>query len=126
MPYAGRLNLLFKHEPCQCPENVCVKGVAPAEDCVNRLQGVVEGARCEACNGETLHHNGECIRCGRLAQDKKDMPAPGPQRDVEGPGRRPERPDASPGLTLRIKCGDEFMVSDKRQVARILKILLED
>ena len=116
--------MLFKHEPCQCPENVCIKGVAPAEDCVNRLQGVVEGARCEACNGETLHHNGECIRCRRLASDKANVPALGPQRDMEG--ARGHRTEASPGLTLRIKCGDEFMVSDKRQVARILKILLED
>ena len=115
--------MLFKHEPCQCPENVCVKGVAPAEDCVNRLQGVVEGARCEACNGETLHHNGECIRCRRLASESAKTPVPEgrPERVVES-GRATPRPS----LTLKISCGNEFVVSDKHQVARILKILLED
>jgi len=114
--------MIFKHEPCQCPLDQCVKGVAPTEDCVNRLSGTVEPVHCEACNGETLHHNGECIRCRRLLEtNQKSVPAPGPQRDVEN-----RKPAASPGLTLRIKCGDEFVVADKRQVARILKILLED
>ena len=112
--------MLFKHEPCQCPPDQCVKGVAPAEDCVNRLSGTVEPTHCEACNGETLHHNGDCIRCRRLAEAKTVVPAQGAQRDVEG------RTETRPALTLRIKCGDEFVVSDKRQVAKILKILLED
>lgn len=111
--------MIFKHEKCECPEGACVKGVAPAEDCVNRLDGVVEGAWCEKCQGESLHHNGNCLRCLRLAREAV-QPQTGPQRNVEdGHATRPS-------LTLRIKCGDEFVVSDRRKVQRLLRILLED
>jgi hypothetical protein len=114
---------MFKHEPCECPPNTCLKQVEPPADCVNRLQGVVEAAACPICKGETIHHNGTCLRCQRMA-DKVvketwgDVPSPSSGDKVV--------PKVSPGLTLRIKCGDEFVVSDKKQVAKILKILLED
>lgn len=109
-----------KYEPCDCPPDTCLKTVEPPSDCINRLTGIVEATRCEKCNGETFHHNGECIRCQRLAAT--------PQRvEVQPPASPPPvHAEKRPSLTLHIRCGDEFLVTDKKTVSKILKILLED
>lgn len=115
---------MFKHEPCSCAEGVCIKGVAPASDCVNRLSGTVEAVRCEKCNGETLHHNGECIRCQRLASSPKEsIPK------TSSPSRQETRVslDGKGLISLAITFGGgQVVVTEKKRVAKILKILLED
>lgn len=117
---------MFKHEPCECPPNTCLKQVDPAEDCINRLTGTVEAVRCETCNGETVHHNGECLRCQRLAASRKEVavtvtPTP------SSPSPKVTPVPGANTLTLSITLGDgAFVVSDKRRVAKILKIMLED
>ena len=116
---------MFKHEPCECPPNTCLKQVEPAEDCVNRLTGTVEAVRCEACNGETVHHNGECLRCQRLAASRKE---PVPSITVPTVIQADKKPSSgNVPLTLSITLGNgSFNVSDKRRVAKIIKIMLED
>ena len=116
---------MFKHEPCECPPNTCLKQVEPAEDCVNRLTGIVEAVRCEACNGETVHHNGECLRCQRLAASRKEPVA---TLDTFPTVTKTKNTDAGKKpLSLSITLGDgAFVVSDKRRVAKIIKIMLED
>ena len=117
---------MFKHEPCECAPDICLKQVDPPGDCTNRLVGVVEAARCDKCDGETVHHNGDCLRCQRL--DRM------PQAGAINPLKKGETASASriaglehPVLSLTVKLGDgDFQVTNKRKVARILKILLED
>ena len=118
--------MAFVHEPCECPPNTCLKQVEPAEDCVNRLTGTVEAVRCEVRNGETVHHNGECLRCQRLAASRKEValtPSPIPS----SPSSKPTPDRGAKVLSLSITLGDgAFVVSDKKRVAKILKIMLED
>lgn len=109
----------YIHEHCQCPEEYCAKGVSPASDCVARLEGVVEAVRCEKCDGETLHHNGECIRCQRVARDAVE-------EVKEVPVSTPPPTHASPAITLSISLGNKpIEVTDTAKVKRILKILME-
>lgn len=112
------------HIRCSCAEGICVKGVEPASDCIARLDGVVESVRCDKCENLTWHHDGECVRCQRLERDKSRQAA---QNRTVKPSRPRNGGRSEPaGLTLTIKCGNEFVVSDKATVAKILKILLED
>jgi hypothetical protein len=112
---------MFKHEPCSCGEGFCAKGVIPETDCVNRLQGVVEAARCEKCQGDTLHHNGECIRCLRVATSPKEPIGSNTTPSRESP------PVSKSTLTLSITLGGTpILVTDKSRVREIVKILLED
>ncbi len=114
---------MFKHEPCDCVDYLCKKGVAPASDCVNRLKGTVEGVRCEKCEAETLHHNGECIRCQRLASGLKEQIA---KTSLPFPKVTPiSTVPTVNGLTLTITLGGNgVVVTDKKIVAKIIKILL--
>ena len=111
---------MFTHEPCQCEPGTCVKGVEPVTDCINRLDGIVEAVRCEKCGGSTWHHNGECIRCQRVATSPKE-----PIGSSVSPSH--ESLSASKSiLTLSITLGGTpLLVTDAKQVKRILKILLE-
>lgn len=105
-----------KADRCDCQPGICQKGVVPPEDCIARLDNVIS-APCAKCEANTWHHEGKCIRCSRL---KRDFKPPVPR--VVKPGLTIPQS----GLTITVKCGDEIKVTDKRRVAKILKILLSD
>jgi hypothetical protein len=118
---------MFKHEPCSCPPDLCLKEVDPPRDCVNRLTGTVEPVECEKCGGQTLHHNGECLRCQRKSSQKEQAlttSLPSPQ---DTHASTTTTPHAQNNLTLTITLGGNgVVVTDKKQVAKIIKILLEE
>lgn len=112
---------MFEYDPCSCGPDTCLKAVEPPSACINRLKGVVEAVRCEKCGGDTWHHNGECIRCQRVAALPKEV--------IPMPGLQSHRKVASSetGITLSITLGNTpLLCSDKSKVAKILKILLEE
>jgi hypothetical protein len=123
---------MFKHDPCSCPPDLCLKEVDPPEDCVNRLTGIVEAVKCEKCNGETVHHNGECIRCQRLLADSQkesitltSSPIPLEQSVKDSISKTIGTSPSTLSLSITLG-GEPVLVTNKKQVAKILKILLED
>lgn len=109
-------------EQCSCPPGTCAKGVEPARDCVARLPGGVESTNCEACGGETWHHQGACVPCSRKAPEEQ----PG-HVHAEGVMWKPDSDPLGFVVAVRQANGNEFSVpvTDKKLVIRILKMLLE-
>lgn len=113
--------MLFQYSPCQCAETQCLKGVQPPSDCVNRLQGTVKTATCSTCQAETVHHNGECLRCQRLEVKSTTTL-------FRTDGDRKNRLDDTTKSTLSVKISlgeGSIVVRDKKAVSKILKIILE-
>ena len=108
----------FHHEQCDCSLDSCLKNVDPPADCVNRLKGVVEPIDCDLCGGPTLHHNGACLRCERMARNNEIEVQ---EREVV----KVAKPSNSPALSLGVIFGGQTItVTDKKAIAKIVKILL--
>lgn len=109
---------------CSCAPGVCEKASDP-ESCVFRRDGDVRVFQCDVCGGKTWHQDGVCIACTLRLRDLRDSSAveQAPvKRQVEGSNPSPA---AIFDVVVQVARGKKFTVTDRKQVAAIMKILLE-